>query len=169
MSDLGSAAAPAVVADDHVRGSGPEAVLYMDLACPHCATTWFAVCELPLRLCVRHFPIASRRPRATALHAAAEAAALQREEAFWELCDSLYADRGRIDDPHLWARAEKAGLDLERFERDRRSDEVAARVARDFRSGIRAGIVGTPAAFVEGRAITGEVGEQLGRVARADC
>jgi predicted DsbA family dithiol-disulfide isomerase len=67
--------------------------------------------------------------------------------AFFEMVDSLYADRGHIDDPHLWRRAEQLGLDLERFEADRRSDAVAARVRRDFESGIRAGVTGTPAIF----------------------
>jgi protein-disulfide isomerase len=165
MGDLSSARLPPVGPGDHVRGSGAEAVLYMDLACPHCATTWFEVRDLPLRLCVRHFPIASRRPRAPVLHAAAEAAALQREDAFWEFCDSLYADRGHQDDPHLWARAERAGLDLERFERDRRSEGVAERIGRDFRGGIRAGIVGTPAAFAGHELVTGDVAEALVRLA----
>ena len=43
------------------------------------------------------------------------------------MVDSLYADRGRVDDPHLWERAERFGLDLDRFEADRRADEVARR------------------------------------------
>lgn len=165
MSDLRSAGVPPVGDGDHVRGSGPETVLYMDLACPHCATTWFAVRDLPLRLCVRHFPVASRRPRAPALHAAAEAVALQREDAFWGFCDSLYADRGHQDDPHLWERVERAGLDLDRFERDRRSEEVADRVSRDFSAGIRAGVTGTPAGFAKGELVTGDVGEALARLA----
>ena len=63
------------------------------------------------------------------------------------MVDSLYADRGRVDDPHLWERARGLGLDLERFEADRRSAEVAARVRRDFESGIRAGVVATPAMY----------------------
>ena len=67
------------------------------------------------------------------------------------MVDSLYADRGRVDDPHLWERAERLGLDLERFEADRRSEAVAARVRRDFESGIRAGVTGTPAIFPDGR------------------
>jgi protein-disulfide isomerase len=79
------------------------------------------------------------------LHAAAEAAG--RQGRFFEMVDSLYADRGRTDDPHLWERAERMGLDLERFEADRRSPEVAARVRRDFESGIRAGLTSTPALF----------------------
>lgn len=63
------------------------------------------------------------------------------------MVDSLYADRGRVDDPHLWQRAERLGLDLERFEGDRRSEAAAARVRRDFRSGIRAGVTSTPGVF----------------------
>jgi predicted DsbA family dithiol-disulfide isomerase len=89
--------------------------------------------------------VASKHPRAPALHAAAEAAGMQ--ERFFEMVDSLYADRGRVDDPHLWERAEAIGLDLERFEADRRSAEVEARVRRDFESGIRAGVTATPALF----------------------
>jgi hypothetical protein len=63
------------------------------------------------------------------------------------MVDLLYADRGHVDDPHLWQRAEHLDLDLERFESDRRSAAVAARVRRDFESGIRAGVTSTPAIF----------------------
>lgn len=63
------------------------------------------------------------------------------------MVDSLYAERGRVDDPHLWERVERLGLELERFESDRRSEGVRERVRRDFESGIRAGVSGTPALF----------------------
>ncbi len=63
------------------------------------------------------------------------------------MVDSLYADRGRVDDPHLWERVKQLDLDLERFETDRRSPEVEARVQRDFESGIRAGVIATPALY----------------------
>jgi len=66
---------------------------------------------------------------------------------FFEMVDSLYADRGRVDHPHLWQRVESLGLDLEGFEADRRGDEAQARIRRDFESGIRAGVAGTPAIF----------------------
>jgi protein-disulfide isomerase len=93
----------------------------------------------------RHFPVVGKHPRTPVLHAAAEAAGLQGR--FFEMVDSLYADRGRVDDPHLWQRAEEMGLDLERFEADRRSESVAARVRRDFESGIRGGVMSTPALY----------------------
>jgi 2-hydroxychromene-2-carboxylate isomerase len=61
--------------------------------------------------------------------------------------DSLFADPARLEDPHLWDRATALGLDLDRFDADRRGDEARERVKRDFRSGVRAGVVTTPTAF----------------------
>jgi protein-disulfide isomerase len=159
MSELTSAAVPPIGPDDHVAGEGPEAIVYADLGCPYCAASWSGLRELPLRLCFRHFPMTSKHPRASALHAAAEAAG--RQGKFWEMCDSLYADRGHVDDPHLWDRAQRFGLDLDRFRSDSRSEVVRERIGRDFTSGIRAGVAGTPAAFVEGTAVRGDLTEAL--------
>ena len=71
--------------------------------------------------------------------------------------DSLFADQGRLEDPHLWARAHALGLDVERFDADRRSDAVLARVRRDFESGVRAGVVTTPTVFGAGRMHGGQL------------
>ncbi len=157
MPELTSASVPPIGPTDHVRGRGPEAIVYLDLACPYCAAAWARISALELRLCVRHLPLASKRPRSPALHAGAEAASLQRREAFWAIVDSIYADLGHQDDPHLWERARTLGLDLERFERDRRSKEVVERVQADFQSAIRAGVTGTPAAFVGPRRVSDDV------------
>jgi protein-disulfide isomerase len=164
-TDLTSAGVPPVSADDHVRGDGAEVILYVDLGCPHCAATWARIRELPLRLVFRHFPVRAKHPRAAALHAAAEAAGLQAAESFWSMCDSLFSDQGHQDDPHLWERARRFGLDLERFERDRRSPAVGERVRRDFLGGIRAGVAGTPAAFVAERRLTGDLERVLADLA----
>jgi protein-disulfide isomerase len=145
VSDLTSARVPPIGPEDHVRGEGEGVIVYADLGCPHCAAAWVELSSAPGLLAFRHFPVASKHPRSPALHAAAEAAGLQ--ERFFEMVDSLYADRGRHDDPHLWERARELGLDLDRFEADRRSDSVAARVRRDFESGIRAGVTNTPTVF----------------------
>ncbi len=145
MTDLTSAPVPPLGPDDHVRGEGQLLIVYADLACAHCAGAWTEIAARPARLVFRHFPVASKHPRAPALHAAAEAAGSQGH--FFAMVDLLYADRGHVDDPHLWERAEQLGLDLERFNADRRSAEVAARVRRDFEAGIRAGVATTPALF----------------------
>jgi len=126
---------------------------YADLECPYCARAHLILKELPVTRVFRHFPVVSKHPRARVLAAAAEAAALQGR--FWQMHDSLLEDQGHLDDPHLWRRAERLGLDLERFESDRRSGAVAERVERDFRSGVRAGVATTPTQFVAGEAHPG--------------
>ena len=145
MNGLTSSAIPPLGPDDHVRGTGEGLVVYADLGCPHCAAAWLEITARPATIAFRHFPVASKHPRSPALHAAVEAAGMQ--GAFFAMVDSLYADRGHVDDPHLWARVERLGIDLERFEADRRSEAVAARVRRDFESGIRGGVTNTPAIF----------------------
>ena len=147
MSDLGSAPVPQPGPDDHIRGSesAPIVIEYADFECPYCAALHIKLLHTKVRRLFRHFPVRSSHPRAWAAACAAEAAG--RQGRFWDFHDSLYADQARLEDPHLWARAEQFGLDLEQFERDRRSDAVIARVKRDFKSGVRAGVVTTPTLF----------------------
>lgn len=150
MSELGSAPLPPVAPDDHVFGAlgSPLVVVYADYECPFCAVLVARLTGKGVGWVFRHFPVKSKHPRAWAAACAAEAAALQGR--FVEMHESLYEDQGRLEIPHLWARARELGLDVERFEHDRRSDEVAARVRRDFESGVRAGVVTTPTVFIDG-------------------
>jgi protein-disulfide isomerase len=148
MSDLRSAPVPPLRDDDHVREGdhdGPLVVFYGDFACPRCAVEARRLREEGTGVVFRHFALKAKHQRAVALAQAAEAAA--RQGAFWAFHDALYADQGHIDDPHLWARVEALGLDLERFEADRRDAAVAERVRRDVRDALRAGATTTPTLF----------------------
>ncbi|MEK6277352.1 MAG: DsbA family protein [Actinomycetota bacterium] len=151
MSELTSAPVPPAGPEDHARGGGEDLIVYADLGCPHCAAAWERITATTSRLVFRHFPVAGKHPRSPAMHAAAEAAG--RQGAFFDFVDSLFGDRGRVDDPHLWERAERFGLDLDRFEADRRSEAVATVVRHDFESGIRAGVSNTPALFRDGKRV----------------
>lgn len=148
---LGSAPIPAIEPGvDHVRGDPVAGILlvYTDFECPFCAALHGRLRDDRRALVVRHFPVSSSHPRAWAAACAAEAAAAQGR--FWDMHDALFADPARLEDPHLWDRARGLGLDLERFDADRRSDPVLARVRRDFHSGVRGGVVTTPAVFTTG-------------------
>jgi protein-disulfide isomerase len=160
LTDLGSAPPPEPSADDHLQGpeGAPLVIEYADFECPFCAALTVRLEHLNLRRVFRHFPVRSSHPRAWAAACAAEAAAVQ--GLFWPMHDLLFADQGRLEDPHLWARAQRLGLDLERFETDRRSDAVTARVRRDFNSGVRAGVVTTPALFALGRMLAGQISSE---------
>jgi protein-disulfide isomerase len=149
-----------------VRGpDGARAVIvYGDYECPFCAALELRLRDLPLRVAFRHFPVRGTHPRAFAAACAAEAAGLQ--GAFWGMHDALFDDQGRLEDPHLWARAERLGLDLARFDSDRRGDAVAERIAADFRGGVRAGVPTTPSLFHDGILHPGRPGEEaLARLA----
>jgi protein-disulfide isomerase len=153
MSDLRSAPVPPLRDDDHVRGpqDAPLVVFYGDFACPRCAVEARRLYDAGARVAFRHFALKAKHERAVPLALAAEAAA--RQDAFWSFHDALYADQGRIDDPHLWARITALGLDLERFERDRRDPAIAERVRRDVRDALRAGATTTPVLFTDGELI----------------
>jgi protein-disulfide isomerase len=157
-----SSAPPEPGPDDHVRGTGTVVLEYADLECPYCARAHLILKRLPVTRVFRHFPVTSKHPRARALAHAAEAAGLQ--GSFWAMHDSLLEDQGHLDDPHLWERARTLGLDLDRFEADRRSRQVARRVEQDFRGGIRAGVATTPTQFVDGEAFPGVPDEALVRM-----
>ena len=151
---LGSAPVPPPGPQDHRRGpsQAPLVIEYADYECPFCAALHARLRPLELQLIFRHFPVRSSHPRAWAAAGAAEAAGAQGH--FWEMHDALFEDQARLEDPHLWARARELGLDVERFEADRRSSAVTDRIQADFRSGVRAGVVTTPTAFlwVDGQA-----------------
>jgi protein-disulfide isomerase len=121
---------------------------YGDFECPYCASLSARLSHGQMRLVFRHFPVRSSHPRAWAAACGAEAAGLQGR--FWEMHDMLFADQGRLEDPHLWERARLLGLDLDRFDADRRGEPIRARVRRDFESGVRAGVVTTPTVFAGG-------------------
>jgi len=144
-----------------VRGpdDAPLVIVYGDFECPYCAAAEAKLRGARLRIAFRHFPVRSSHPRAWAAACAAEAAALQGR--FWEMHDLLFADQGRLEDPHLWARARTLGLDLDRFDSDRRGAAVQARVRGDFESGVRGGIVTTPTLVIDGAVHAGRIEAQL--------
>ena len=147
MTDLGSAPIPLPGEDDHIRGpsGGRTLIVYADFECPFCAALHERLLTVDAQVAFRHFPVRSSHPRAWPAACAAEAAACQSR--FWEMHDALFADIARLEDPHLWERARALELDVDRFEADRRSDAVYERIRRDFRAGVRGGVVTTPAAF----------------------
>jgi protein-disulfide isomerase len=157
--ELGSASVPPLGPRDHVHGELEEegggtkahpfpVVVYAEYTCPHCALLHERLRGRGVTLVHRHFALRSR-PRAIELACAAEAAGAQ--GSFWAMHDSLLADQGHQDDPHLWARATALGLDVERFEHDRRAPQTLARVREDVDGALRAGIAATPTLVIDGR------------------
>jgi len=147
MEDLRTAPPPPLHDDDHVRGDPAAALVlfYADFTCPRCALAHERLTRTGVHVAFRHMALRAKHERAVPVARAAEAAAAQ--GAFWAFADALYADQGRLDDPHLWERARDLGLDVGRFDEDRRHPLTAARVQRDTRAALAAGATTTPTLF----------------------
>ncbi|MEA2446313.1 MAG: hypothetical protein QOJ12_3609, partial [Thermoleophilales bacterium] len=74
---------------------------------------------------------------------------------FWEMHDLLYENQPRLDPPHLVAYAEELDLDTTRFVRELEAGVHRPRVREDFMSGVRSGVNGTPAFFINGERYDG--------------
>ena len=169
MEDLRSAAPPSLRDDDHERGdpSGDLVVFYADFTCPRCALAHERLTAAGAHVVFRHMALRAKDERALPAAHAAEAAAAQ--GAFWEFADALYADQGRLDDPHLWDRARALNLDIERFDADRRAPVAAERVQRDTRAALAAGATTTPMLFALGIVHSGVPdGEYIARLGYHD-
>ncbi len=148
---------PPLDATDHVTGpqDAPlELVMYGDFQCPYCTAAQSIVRRVRkrldgrLRVAFRHLPLPEVHPDAQRAAEASEAAAAQ--GAFWEMHDALYAGHGKLGEGDLIAAAGRLGLDTERFARELRDGRYAARVARDADAARAAGVLATPAFFVNG-------------------
>ncbi len=64
--------------------------------------------------------------------------------------DYLYEHQQALDDEHLVQYAATLGLDLSEFVRDIATHVHASHIREDFLSGIRSGVNGTPAFYING-------------------
>ena len=142
---------------DHVRGgsAGRVIVEYGDYECPYSRKAFRQIERVEselgdgVRFAFRHFPLTEIHPHALTASAAAEAAALQGR--FWEMHGLLFHRQHALEDDDLRGYAAELGLDLERFDADRASAGVLARVDRDVQSGLASGeVLGTPTLFIDG-------------------
>ena len=147
---------------DHVRGrvdASLTVVQYGDFQCPHCARMYPMVLEIAddlgdsVAFAFRHFPLSQIHPLAQLTAEAAEAAASQGR--FWEMATVLYENQEEMDDDRLTHFAQKAGLDIKRFKKEVKSGIHASRVRADYLGGVRSGVKGTPAFFINGELYEG--------------
>ncbi|MBB6347205.1 DsbA family protein [Nonomuraea muscovyensis] len=104
-----------------------------------------------VRLFWRDFPAQGRESTRAAI--AARAAAEQ--DMFWPFHDALYADQSSFTDERLRSLAGRVGLDVARFDADRRDPALRRAVEQDFAFGAQLGVPGTPAFLINGEVFFG--------------
>jgi protein-disulfide isomerase len=159
---------PAVDDQDHVQGPAQAPVTlveYGDFECPHCGAAHPVVQEIvralgdELRFVYRHFPLTRVHPHAE--HAAEIAEAAGEHHKFWEMHTLLFEHQDALEDGDLIAYAESLGIDRSWATTALAQGLFRERVRRDFASGIKSGVNGTPTFFVNGTRFDGPWNELL--------
>jgi protein-disulfide isomerase len=140
---------------DHVTGKSSAAVTlveYGDYQCSHCGHAHPILKKLlkdfgsDLLFVFRNFPLEESHPAAMIAAQAAEAAALQGK--FWEMHDLIYEHQDELDQDNLVYFAEALDLNLPKFKNDLHSQAVISKIEKDFETGVRSGVNGTPTFFI---------------------
>lgn len=134
-------------------------VEFEDFLCPFCKESQRTLDELlarypnKIRLVHKDFPIDDLHPSARQAHLAARCANEQGK--FWAYHDQLFDRAPHLAPEDLKKYADATGLSPTGFESCVTSNKFAAAVQADIDEGVRAGVTGTPAFFINGRLIAG--------------
>lgn len=149
---------------DHAQGpdNAPVTLLeYGDYQCPYCGMAHPVIKRVQrqfgtkLRFVFRHFPL-------TQIHQYAEPAAESAEFAgahgrFWEMHDLLYENQDQLGLPLLFSAVRSLSLSEHALRHALATGAYGPKVRRDFLSGVRSGVRGTPTLFLDGRQYQGAV------------
>jgi protein-disulfide isomerase len=145
-----------------VEGSldAPVAIVeFADFQCPFCQKTEATLKALlskydgRVKLAFLDFPLTEIHGQA---EQAAEAARCAGEQAkFWEYHDDLFADQSKLDEVSLIARAHNMHLDEHAFSSCLASGKFKQDIQANRDEGIKIGVTGTPAYFVNGVFLSG--------------
>jgi protein-disulfide isomerase len=106
-----------------------------------------------VKLAFRDFPIVNIHPQA---QRAAEAAHCAGEQGkFWEFHDLLFDKQEAIPTANFVDHAKTLGLDASTFQSCLDGRKYQAKVERNYAAGVKAGVSGTPAFFINGRLLSG--------------
>lgn len=142
---------------DHALGPRNAVVTvveYGDYQCPHCAAAQMPVKQIVAsygsRICLvfRHFPLTEVHPMAGAAAEAAEFAGSSGQ--FWHMHEAIFANQPRLSFDVLVALASALGLSANALRIAWASGAYSSKVKADFLGGVRSGVNGTPAFFING-------------------
>jgi protein-disulfide isomerase len=151
------------VADAGRPAQGPEnapveIVEFSDFECPFCLRVFPTITKVlatygdKVRFVYRHYPLPNHpnaRPAAEASACAAE------QDKFWPYHDRLFSNAGKLAESDLKQHATALGLDADSFNACVASRKYRSDVESDIEAANAVGVNGTPAFFINGRALNG--------------
>jgi protein-disulfide isomerase len=173
---------PVPIADSPTRGPDDAPitiVAFSDFQCPFCGKGDEVMRELKarygdqIRFVFKHFPLPNHPYGALASRASFAA---MKAGKFWEFHDAVFDLGARYTKEDLLAIGSSLGIDSAVMEAAMANETNDPRIEQDIELGIRLGVTGTPAYFINGRPIVGAhpeidfrllIVEELGRVEQA--
>jgi Protein-disulfide isomerase len=142
---------------------GPEnaaitIVEFSDFQCPFCKRVLPNVDQVmksnegKVRLAFRQHPLSFHQ---NAMSAAKASLAAKDQGKFWEMHDALFENQQDLSDEGVKKAAQKAGLNMAKFEKDWKSDKYQAQIDEDIKFATANGATGTPAFFINGVLLSG--------------
>jgi protein-disulfide isomerase len=144
---LGPAAAPVTIVE------------FSDFECPYCAALFPTMKQVEtnykdqVKVVYRQFPLTQIHPNAQKAAEASLCAADQQK--FWEFHDAMFQDNRNLSIDALKQKAAALKLDTTTFNTCLDSSKHADAVKKDVLEGVKAGVTGTPALFINGRFLNG--------------
>ena len=105
---------------------------------------------IEVKVVFKHFPIKSHK---YAEKAAKAALAAEKQGKFWEFHDALFLHYKLLNDTKIRDIVAELNLDKDKFAKDWEDPVIAAKVKQDLDEGIKAGVRGVPAVFINGRTL----------------
>ena len=147
---------------DSVKGDADKALVTIveisDFECPFCSRAANTVTEVEkaygdkVRLVFKHHPLPFHK-NARPAHAAAIAAGKQGK--FWQFHDKAFANQQGLTEENFVAWAKEIGLDMDKFNADRKDASAEKIINEDMEMAGTVGIRGTPGFFINGRKVVG--------------
>lgn len=151
------------VGDSPYKGRSDAAVTiveFSDFQCPFCGRGAEVMKNVQekygnkVRVVFKNFPL----PFHQHAHQAAQASLCAREQSedkFWDMHGAMFADQEGLAPAGLADKAQKIGLDGEKFQECLQSQKFRSRVDEDVEQGSRLGVQSTPTYFVNGMIVSG--------------
>jgi protein-disulfide isomerase len=134
-------------------------VEFSDFQCSYCKRVLPVLTQVmgryptQVKLAFRDFPIQNIHPHAQKAAEAAHCAAEQGK--FWEYHDLLFEKQEAIPSANHLDYAKTLGLEVESFQACIDGRRYKEKVERNYADGVKAGVSGTPAFFINGRLLSG--------------
>jgi protein-disulfide isomerase len=135
-------------------------VEFSDYQCPFCKRAEGVIDQVvekygdKVKVVFRDFPLPMHN-QARLAHEAANCAAEQGTDKFWQYHAKLFANQQALGEDKLKSYAGEVGLNQAKFDECLAKKPFKAAIDKDIAAGQKVGVTGTPAFFINGRMVTG--------------